>query len=210
LAGRPAAGSASRAQLLLLAARHGAEAVRRWRILEDGPLYVLGRDTAYRFLPPGRAPAEKLDQMERVILSAGKVGPRWLRHHLEHAFLVAWAEEHGVMVGTEALKRPRREYVDKVRQLTGLDFSRHLERGYIVVRPEHRGLGVGDRLIQGCLARVRGRKTFVVIGAENRLGQELTARHGSRLLVSYHSRELQKEIGIWTPADQEDLSEPGR
>jgi GNAT superfamily N-acetyltransferase len=210
LPGRPAGGLVSPAQLLLLTARHGRDQVRRWRRLADGSLYVLARDAAYHFHDPHEAPAARLDEMERVILSAGKVGPRWLRYHLEHAFLVAWAEEQGVMIATEALKRPRQEYVDKVRQLTGIDFSGHIERGYIVVRPEHRGLGVGDRLIEGCLARSRGRKTFVVIGAENRLGQELTARHGSRLLVSYHSRELQKEIGIWTPADQEDLPEPGR
>lgn len=195
------------AHLLLYLRRHGARFLRTHRVRADGSLYRLGEKVAYTFLHYPDLDKWHLERILELIVSAGKVKPDWLRHNLERSFLIAHAVEEGVMVATETLKHPRPEYIKKVRERTGLDFTRHLERGYIVVRPEYRGLGVGDELIRGCLARAPGYKTFLAIAAENKIAQELTARHGSRMLTRYYSREMGKEVQIWTPRDQEDLPE---
>ncbi|KMY66290.1 hypothetical protein AAU61_17620 [Desulfocarbo indianensis] len=195
------------AHLLLYLRRHGARFLRTHRVRADGSLYRLGENVAYTFLHYPDLDQWHLERILKLIVSAGKVKPDWLRHNLERSFLIAHAVEEGVMVATETLKHPRPEYIQKVRERTGLDFSRHLERGYIVVRPEYRGLGVGDELVRGCLARAPGYKTFLAIAAENKIAQELTARHGSRMLTRYYSHEMGKEVEIWTPRDQEDLPE---
>jgi GNAT superfamily N-acetyltransferase len=193
------------AHLALYVHRHGVRQVRTCRIRDDGTTYNLGMGVEYHFVHYPDLNEWHLQNILDLINSAGKVKPDWLRHNIEHSFLVAYALEEGMMIATETLKHPRPEYIKKVRERTGLDFTKHLERGYIVVRPEYRGLGVGDKLVIGCLARAPGYKTFLAIGAENKLGQELTARHGSRFLTSYYSEEVGKEIQIWTPRDQDDL-----
>ncbi len=192
------------AHLLLYVRKQGVAKTRCQRVRADGTVYRLGEAVEYYFVRYPELDPPQVDRILELILSAGKVKPNWLRRNLEQAYLIAYAMEEGMMVATETLKRPRPEYIQKVRQRTGLDFSEHLERGYIVVRPEYRGLGVGDELVRGCLARAQGKKTFLVIAEDNKTAQMLTARHGSRPLFSYYSEEMGKEVAIWTPRDQDD------
>lgn len=195
------------AHLALYVLRHGVRQTRAYRVRADGSTYNLGQGVEYYFVHYPDLNEWHLQNILALITSAGKVKPDWLHHNIQRSFLVAYAVEEGVMIATETLKHPRPEYILKVRERTGLDFTRHLERGYIVVRPEYRGLGVGDKLVKGCLARAPGYKTFLAIDAENKTAQELTARHGSRFLTGYYSEDMGKEIQIWTPRDQDDLPE---
>jgi GNAT superfamily N-acetyltransferase len=182
--------------------RHGVRQTRTCRIREDGTAFQLGEGVEYHFVHFPDLNEWHIENILALITSAGKVKPDWLRYNLEHSYLVAYVLEEGVMVATETLKHPRPEYVQKVRERTGLDFNNYLERGYIVVRPEYRGLGVGDTLVRGCLARAQGYKTYLAIAAENKIAQEMTARHGSRYITSYYSEEVGKEVEIWAPQDQ--------
>ncbi len=193
------------AHLALYLRYHGVRQTRLYRVREDETIYQLGGQVEYHFVHYPDLNEWHVKNILELITSAGRVKPDWLRHNLERAFLIAYALEEGAMVATETLKHPRPEYIRKVRERTGLDFTKHLERGYIVVRPDYRGLGIGDHLIKGCLARAPGYKTFLAIAAENKIAQELTARHGSRFLTRYYSEEMGKEIEIWTPKDQDDL-----
>ena len=192
------------ALLLPSVAHYGVKELRCLRVKADGSLRRLGEEIEYHFVKPHEVPQPILERIVALILAGGKMKPGVLKENLHNAFLVNYVLENEVLVATSTIKRPRPEYVQKVNQLTGIDFRPYLERGYIVVRPEYRGLGVGDHLIQGARKLWQGRKTFVVIGADNLAGQEITRRNGARLLVSYFSQEMNKEIGIWTPAEQDD------
>ncbi len=194
--------------LLPWAARYGVKELRRLRVRGDGSLGRLGDELEYHFVKPREIPPARLERIAEMILAGGRMKPGALRENLHKAFLVNYVLDGPVLVATSAVKRPRAEYVQKVSELTGIDFGPYLERGYIVVRPEYRGLGVGDVLIHEARKRWQGHKTFVVIGADNLAGQEITRRNGGRLLVSYFSQEMNQQIGIWTPAEQEDQEPP--
>lgn len=195
------------AHLALYVRNHGVRSARTCRIRDDGTVYNLGLGVEYHFVHYPDLNEWHLQSILDLITSAGKVKPDWLRHNIERSFLVAYALEEGVMIATETLKHPRPEYIQKVRERTGLDFTKYLERGYIVVRPEYRGLGVGDYVVKGCLARAEGYKTFLTISAENETAKEMTFRHGTRFFLRYYSEEMGKEIELWTPGDQDNLPE---
>lgn len=192
------------ARLLPSVVHYGMKELRCLRVRADGSLRRLGSQLEYHFVKPPQVPQPILERIIGLVLAGGKIKSHALNENLHNAFLVNYVLEDEVLVATSTIKRPRPEYVQKVNQLTGIDFRLYLERGYIVVRPEYRGLGVGDHLIQEAKKRWQGMKTFLAIGADNLTGQEITKRNGGRLLVSYFSQEMNKEIGIWTPADQDD------
>jgi len=195
------------AHLALYVRSHGVRRVRTCRMRDDGTTYTLGLSVEYHFVHYPDLKEWHLQNILDLITSAGKVKPDWLRHNIERSFLVAYAQEEGVMIATETLKHPRPEYIQKVRERTSLDFTKYLERGYIVVRPEYWGLGVGDYVVKGCLARAKGYKTFLTISAENETAKEMTYRHGTRFLLRYYSEEMGKEIELWTPGDQDNIPE---
>jgi len=182
------------AHLLLYLARHGREAVLRWRARSDGEVYTLGANLRYVFDRPERIGPERLEEIALLVLAAGKVKPKWLRHNLAHAYMVGYAEEEGVIVGTDTLKRPRAEYIERIKEQSGVDLTGYTERGYISVRPEYRALGVGNRLIQGIIERSEGRKMVIITGAENLPAQRVLARNGQRLVRTYHSQRLGKAM----------------
>ncbi len=191
------------AHLLLYLARHGREAVLRWRARGDGRVYTLGANLRYVFDKPERIGPGRLEEIARLVLDAGKVKPHWLRHNLSHAYVVGYAEEEGVIVGTDTLKRPRDEYIARIKEQSGVDLTGYTERGYISVRPEYRTLGVGSRLIQGIIGRAEGRKMVIITGADNLPAQRVLARNSQRLVRTYHSQRLGKDMQIWMPGEQD-------
>lgn len=191
------------AHLWLYLQRHGPQTMRHWWLPPDGPPYRLGDRVSYHYHRPADLPPKRLEEIASLILAAGKVGPKWLRHNLEHAYLVGWAEEQGVIVGTDTLKRPRQEYIDSVREQSGYDLNGYAERGYISILPQYRGLGVGSQLIQDLVARAGDLKMFVIVGRDNKGGEQVLLRNRTRLVATYYSRLLDKEMGIWMPVDQE-------
>ncbi len=189
--------------LVLYLRHHGLERMRRWWLPPAGPPYQLGSEVSYHYHRPDDLPAQRLEQIARLILAAGKVGSKWLRHNLEKAYMVGWAQERGVMVGTDTLKRPRQEYLDAIHEQSGYDLSGYAERGYISILPQYRGLGVGSQLIQRLVARAGDLQMFVIVGRENKGGEQILRRNQTRLVATYYSRKLDKEMGIWMPVDQE-------
>lgn len=193
--------------LALYVRQYEVRQIRTTRMRDDNTVYHLGEGVDYYFVHYPDLNEWHISNILKLINFAGKVKPDWLKYNLERSYLVAYVLEEGMMVATETLKHPRPEYIRKMRERTGLDFSKHLERGYIVVRPEYRGFGIGDKLIQGCLARAKGYKTYLTIGAENKVAQQLAGRNDTRYLTRFYSEEMGKVIEVWTPRDQEDYPE---
>lgn len=192
------------AHLRLYLDRHGRGPVRRWWVRPEGrSVYALGGNVTYHFHPPAEIPPQRLEELVQLILAGGKVGSKWLRHNLGRAYVVGWAEEEGVLVGTDTLKRPRPEYLASIKAQSGMDLSGHAERGYISIRPQYRGLGVGSQLIKHLVARAGGLKMFVIVGRDNPGGEQILRRNQTRLVATYYSQKLGKEMGIWMPVDQE-------
>lgn len=192
------------AHLLLYLARHGREAVRRWRVRSEGDeVYRLGENLNYVFAAPEGISPEVLEEIALLVLAAGKVKPQWLRHNLANAYLVVYATEEGVIVGTDTLKRLRTDYVEHIKGQIGLDLTGYTERGYVSIRPEYRGTGIGNALVQGLIARAEGRKMFIITGEENLAGQNLLARNNTRRVRTYFSQRLKKPMQIWMPQDQD-------
>ncbi|MBU4603626.1 MAG: GNAT family N-acetyltransferase, partial [Proteobacteria bacterium] len=192
------------AHLLLYLERHGCDTVRHWRVRPEGDsVYRLGEKLNYVFAEPKDIAPGVLEEVALLVLAAGKVKPGWLRHNLAHAYLVAYTSEEGVIVGTDTLKRLRPEYLEHIKDQSGLDLTGYTERGYVSIRPEYRGTGIGNALVQGVIARAQGRKMVIITGSDNLAGQKLLARNNSRRVKTYFSKRLNKPMQIWMPQDQD-------
>lgn len=191
------------AHLLLYVARHGSQRLMRWRVRDGGGVHLLGQNLEYVFARPGEIGPERLEEIAMLVLAAGKVRPKWLRHNLAHAYLVGYAHEEGVIVGTDTLKRPRDEYIERIKEQSGLDLTGYTERGYVSIRPEYRGTGMGNALVQGIISRAGGRKMVIITGEDNLAGQKLLARNNQRRVRTYFSKRLNKPMQIWMPQEQD-------
>ncbi len=185
--------------LLLYLHKHGPRKVMRWRVKEDGTVYCLGQGLTYHFVKPEALPPGYLDILCKMVEAGGSVDTRWVRHHLERAFLIAYAEEEGILVANSCLKHPRKAYLQRLGRKTGFDFTGYLERGYTSVRPEYRGLGIGTKLLEGLTARVGDKKLFSIIGEDNIATQKMALRNRTRKVGTFFSDKAGTTVGVWVP-----------
>lgn len=202
LPGRPWWQSLQRPGHLLLQLRYqGLARVMRTRVLGDGGGYQVGEALEYHYEKPGEMAPALFDQVCGLAEWGGAVDPKWLRHNLERAFVIAYALEQGALVGVSSLKRPRDEFVARIREKTGLDLTGYVERGYTSVRPEHRGLGIGTKLLEGetRVARDQGRKVYSILSADNLGGQKMAQRNQTVQVAEYRSNKANKQLSVWMP-----------
>lgn len=199
------------AKRFLLADALTRDRLLRLRIDDDGKrLYMLGENLAYHFVPPDQLPDGYLDEICAMVAAGGTVATTHVRANLQRAHLIGYVEEKGIIAGNSSLKNPRPEYIDSVRQQSGLDLGGYVERGYTSVRPEYRGLGIGTRLLEGLTRRAGDRKIFSVIGEDNTATQTIAIRNRTRKVATYFSQKAGKQVGIWMPEWMIDTDERQR
>lgn len=192
----------------LIADRLTKDHLLRMRIDDDGEsIYTVGEALAYHFLTPDRLPDGYLDEICDMVAAGGTVAATHVRSNLERAFLIAYVEERGVIVGNSSLKNPRPAYIDSVRRRSGPDLSGYVERGYTSVRPEYRGLGMGTKLLEGLTQRAGDRKIFSVIAEDNEATKIIAIRNRTRHVATYFSEKAGKPVGIWIPEKMIDPKE---
>ena len=150
----------------------------------------------YYFHRPDQMPDGYLRVLAELI-EAGGVNPKWVRHHLDRAYLIGYAMDGDLIVGVEVLKEPRPEYIQRVKELTGLDLGGYVERGYASVRPEFQRRGILTRMSGGLIERAKDRKTYVVMSSDSQGALKVGARNKARLAAKYHSLILNKEVGVY-------------
>jgi GNAT superfamily N-acetyltransferase len=173
--------------------------VRRWEIDPTQPSIELGSQLTYHYVRPADLPEATLEEIVSMVEAGGSVNARWVRYNLQRAFLIAYAEENGVLAGNSSLKHPRDEYISAVSGQSGIDLTRFLERGYTSVRPQYRGLGIGTRLLEGLTKRAQGYKIFSVISEDNLATQKMAIRNRTRKVASFYSQKANKPVGVWIP-----------
>lgn len=188
------------AYLLLYVNRFGKNDLfgLRTNVPDQGTL-SLGNDICYYYQKPDDLPDGFLDEICRMVEAGGSVDTKFVRSNLERAYLIAYAMENGVIVGDSSLKHPREEFIDRIRSITGFDFTRFVERGYTSVRPEYRALGVGAQLLKGLTQRAGEYKIFSLIAEDNIATQKIAARNKTKKITTYFSEKAGKEMGIWMP-----------
>jgi len=107
--------------------------------------------------------------------------------------------ENGQIAGNSCLKHPRNEFIQRLKKMTGLDFSHFVERGYTSVRPQYRAMGIGTKLLEGLTKRTGNYKIFSIIGEDNPATQKIALRNKTRKVTVYYSEKVGKNLGVWMP-----------
>lgn len=175
------------------------ELVRMRTDERSGQIIKTGDNIIFNYKKPADLPDGVLDEICRMVAAGGSVGTTHVRHNLERAFLIAYAQENGVIVGNSSLKHPRDEFVGRLNKVSGLDFTDFVERGYTSVRPEYRALGVGAKLLEGLTNRAGDRKVFSIITEDNIATQKIAIKNRTRKIITYYSDKIGKQAGIWMP-----------
>jgi anaerobic magnesium-protoporphyrin IX monomethyl ester cyclase len=187
-----------REYLLLHVARYGVDRVRRMKV-RPGDLtpYACGSQMSYFFGRAEDIPQETLSEIQGLIALGEGVGTSWIDDNLKRAFLIGYAVEEGRVVGTMTLKRPPEKYVHAIEQKTHVDLGGYLERGYSSVRPEYKGIGVGDALLKGLVSRAPAEKIYVTIRMDNLPAVKLTRKNDMRLAATFRNERTGHEIGLF-------------
>ncbi|HCY83928.1 MAG TPA: hypothetical protein DHV36_02205 [Desulfobacteraceae bacterium] len=185
--------------LPLLATMTPKELIRYWVAPDTSDLRVLGSQINFHFKRPSELPPGVMEEIIAMVDAGGSVDITHVRANLERAYLIGYATEDGCIVGNSSLKRPRREFVERIRNVTGLDFTRFVERGYTSVRPEYRAMGIGAKLLEGLTARAVDVKVFSIISEDNLATQKIALRNNTRKIATYFSDKVGKEMGVWMP-----------
>ena len=160
----------------------------------DSPL---SKEFLFHFKRPEEMAPEIMDQIHKLVAEGGEVGLSWVRENLKSAYLIGYVTKGGEVIGTMTLKRPLEKYVQKIGKKAGIDLTGYLERGYSVVRPGYKGMGIGDRLLKGLVERAPGAKIYVTIRLDNRAAIRLTRRNGMRLAGRFTNERTGHKIGVF-------------
>ena len=188
------------AYLLLYSNKYNKKKLFRMRA-DPGELSIITLGTGIRFYykKPDDLPYGFLDEICRMVEAGGSVDTKYVRYNLERAYLIGYALENDLIVGNSSLKHPRNEFIQRINQITDMDFTKFLERGYTSVRPEYRALGVGARLLAGLTKRACDHKIFSIISEDNKATQKIALRNKTRKIATYYSEKLDKQLGVWMP-----------
>ncbi len=167
--------------------------------IEEESLICLGSQIKFYYQSPRDLPQGILDEICKMVAAGGSVDTTHVRSNLERAYLIGYAMENGVLVGNSSLKHPRKEFILRINQITGLDFTDFVERGYTSVRPEYRAMGVGAQLLAGLTQRAGAHKVFSIISEENLATQKIAVRNRTRKIFTYFSEKMNKQMGVWMP-----------
>ncbi len=172
----------------------------------------LGTQMQFFYQSPADLPPGVLDEICKMVEAGGSVDTTHVRSNLERAYKIGYAMENGVIIGNSSLKHPRAVFIHRLKQMTGVDFSNFVERGYTSVRPEYRAMGVGAKLLEGLTRRVKDYKVFSIISEDNLATQKIARRNNTKKILTYFSEKLNKEMGVWMPEKMIDtlqLTRPG-
>jgi GNAT superfamily N-acetyltransferase len=187
--------------LFLYLIRYESQTLLRWRIRDDRKsIFSIGDHLLFNYKKPQDLPSGYLEEICKMVEAGGSVDTYWVRHNLERAFLIGYAEEEGVIVGNSSLKYPRKEYVESLGKQVGFDLSNYLERGYTSVRPEYRGMGIGTKLLEGLTARIGDKKLYSIISEDNTATQKIALRNRTQKVATFYSQKIGKNVGVWVPS----------
>lgn len=177
--------------------------------MENESIICLGSRMDFVYQSPRELPPGILDEICKMVEAGGSVDLTHVRYNLERAYLIGYAVENGVIIGNSSLKHPRSVFIERLKQMTGVDFTHFLERGYTSVRPEYRSLGVGAKLLEGLTKRANGHKIFSIISEQNVATQKIAIRNNTKKILTYFSEKLNKEMGVWMPEEMIDTFSGG-
>jgi GNAT superfamily N-acetyltransferase len=163
--------------------------------ISNQSVITLGSQMNFFYQSPSDLPQGILDEICKMVDAGGSVDSKYVRSNLEKAYLIGYAMENGVILGNSCLKHPRQEFIQRINQITDLDLTNFVERGYTSVRPECRSLGVGAKLLEGLTKRAKDRKIFSIISEDNLATQKIALRNNTRKILTYFSEKLDKKMG---------------
>jgi len=187
-----------REYLFLYLTKHHAHAVQRWKVEpESHKVYNAGEHVEYVFLGGEEITDDLVERLKKLIMLGGEVGTSWVEDNLKEAVYVGYAIEKERIIGTMTHKRPKEKYLKYLYEKTGLDLKGYLERGYSFVRPEYRGLGIGDKLLKGLVAKTPDEKIYVTIRLDNIPAIKLTTKNNMKLKASFTNEKTGHLVGIF-------------
>lgn len=151
----------------------------------------------YYFKKPSQVPEDIMDQIEGLIRCYGDVGQKFIHENLRNAYLIGYAMDGDRVIGTSVHKYQKREYLNTLESLTGLDLTGYLERGYTTVHPDYRDRDIADRLIKGLIEGSKEKKIYVTIRMDNPAPLALTRKNGMKLASVFRHHKTGHLLGLF-------------
>lgn len=187
-----------REYILLYLSKFPLQHVQRLKVDPDTlRVYMAGTHLKFNFLKGEELDEQLLERLRAFISGSEEVGRSWIGDNLRNALWIAYVEEGEKIVATMVHKRPKEKYLNYLREKTGLDLRGYVERGYSFVRPEYRGLGIGDRMLKGLVKRTPDTPVYVTIRLDNLPAIRLTEKNQMKLVASYLNERTGHEVGIF-------------
>jgi hypothetical protein len=151
----------------------------------------------FYYKKPDHIPSYIFLQIRDLIKEHGDVLTSFLEENLNAAFLIGYAMDDDKVIGTSVHKHQKKEYLEKIEALTGLNLSGYLERGYTTVLPEYRVQSIADKIIGGLIDRSEGKKIYVTIRMDNPAPLKLTYKNNMNFAAKFIHHKTGHELGVF-------------
>lgn len=159
--------------------------------------------------------ASEIRSFVELVSSGGEVSEIGLLDRVRRAEALVLLTELDELVAVGAIKRPSASYRRKVFQMAEVDAPPDqfpLELGWIVVRDGHRGVGLGNRVVEAAVAVAGLENIYATSHTQNELMHAALQRYGfARAGVPYAStmRKLSLALFLRIGSDQSTKNESG-
>ena len=119
---------------------------------------------------PGDFGESEMQDFIAMVRAGGEVGDAVLEENVRNASCLVVVRQDACLVAVAALKNPKANYRKNIYTKTGVALDAHdfpFELGYIFVLPSARNQGIGLKLCNAALSRVRGKGIFATARTNN-------------------------------------------
>lgn len=140
---------------------------------------------------PSECTPDELNTFQKLVEEGGEVTPHRLRERIEQAAALVFINDSGC-IAVGSIKQPNNSYKEDVFAKAGVAKESkffNYELGWLYVKPEARGVGLGHRLMRAVIAYLGGTSCYATTRENNDSMRHLLSQYNfTRLGSPYPSK----------------------